>query len=56
MDCRIRYCVNIIRQTVQKHWTYTPTPTFSTLLIDQANELDEPCSRPYEMETMSKRR
>ncbi len=36
--------------------TYTPTPTYTTLFLDQTIELYEPCSRRYETEIMSKRR
>ncbi len=36
--------------------TYTLTPTYTNLFINQAIELDEPCSRRYETEIMSKRR
>ncbi len=36
--------------------TYRQTPTYTTLFIDQAIKLDEPCSRRYETEIMSKRR
>ncbi len=33
--------------------TYTPTPTYTNLFMDQAIELDEPCFRRYENEIMS---
>ena len=35
--------------------TYTPTPTYTNLFIDQAIELDKPCSSRYETEKLSKR-
>ena len=35
--------------------TYTLTPTYTYLFIDQAIELDKPCSSPYETEKLSER-
>ncbi len=35
--------------------TFTPTPTYKNLFIDQAIELDKPYSSRYETENLSKR-
>ena len=43
-----------VGQVQDRSSTYRPTPTYTTLFLDQAIKLDEPCSSHYETEKLSK--